>query len=92
MKPWLALGISESTYRRRKRRDSGDSDSSAACAKHIESGTNYCHHNDSDGARAARQARGRVVKQSDILARAVPAVSATDGESLSLDRGFTTSL
>jgi hypothetical protein len=42
LKPWLALGISESTYRRRKRRDS---DSSAACAKHIESGTNYCHHN-----------------------------------------------
>jgi hypothetical protein len=44
LKPWLALGISESTYRRRKRRDSGDSDSSAACAKHIESGTSYCHH------------------------------------------------
>jgi hypothetical protein len=28
LKPWLALGISESTYRRRKRGDSGDSGSS----------------------------------------------------------------
>jgi hypothetical protein len=32
LKPWLALGISESTYRRRKRRDSN---SGTACAKDI---------------------------------------------------------
>lgn len=75
MKPWLALGISESTYRRRKRRDSGDSVSSAACAKHIKSGTNYCHHDETrQHCRVAPRARHSGASGGDVSTETVFAI------------------
>ena len=51
LKPWLELGISESTYRRRKRKaDSGDSNSCAPYPSDIGLVTKRCH----EGAQGAR--------------------------------------
>jgi hypothetical protein len=68
LKPWLELGISESTYRRRKRQrhDSGDSNSCAACTKYIGVEMKHC------------QATGAPPPQGGVLARAVPALPDAD--------------
>jgi hypothetical protein len=66
--PWLDLGISESTYRRRKRqrRDSGDSNSSAACTEYIGVKMKHC------------QATGAPPPKGGFWARAVPTLPDAD--------------
>lgn len=68
LKPWIALGISESTYRRRKRQhDNGDSNSGTACPKGVMM---------RDGSLSTS---AQPPPKGGAYARAVPALSDVDG-------------